>query len=78
MESRAPASGEARWPMAAAVLAGLVLTMLRPAEARVAPRPVLLAVELVLLGVLVARDPGRIDRRATWLRGVSIAVVRNS
>lgn len=75
MESTAPAHGEARWPMAAAVLAGLVLTMLRPAEVRVTPRPVLPAVELVLLGVLIARDPGRIDRRAAWLRGVSIAVV---
>ena len=75
MESTAPARGEARWPMAAAVLAGLVLTMLRPAEVRVTPRPVLPAVELVLLGVLIARDPGRIDRRAAWLRGGSIAVV---
>ena len=53
MESTAPAHGEARWPMAAAVLAGLVLTMLRPAEVRVTPRPVLPAVEMVLLGVLI-------------------------
>jgi hypothetical protein len=32
-------------------------------------------VEVVLLGVLIARDPGRIDRRATGLRIVSIVVV---
>jgi uncharacterized membrane protein len=32
-------------------------------------------VELVLLGVLIARDPGRIDRRAAGLRVVSIVVV---
>ena len=38
MESTAPAHGEARWPMAAAVLAGLVLTMLRPADSQVAER----------------------------------------
>jgi uncharacterized membrane protein len=75
MESSAHVRGEARWPMAAAVLAGLVLTMLRPPEVRVAPRLLLPVVELVLLGVLVARDPGRIDRRGTWLRGVSVAVV---
>jgi uncharacterized membrane protein len=32
-------------------------------------------VELVLLGILIARDPGRIDRRATGLRVVSMIVV---
>jgi hypothetical protein len=49
MEASAPAHGEALWPMAAAVVAGLVLTMLRPAEVRVAPRPVLPAVPAVEL-----------------------------
>jgi uncharacterized membrane protein len=67
--------GEARWPMAVAVLVALGLTLIRPGEVRVAPVWMLPTVELVLLGVLIARDPGRIDRRSSWLRGVSITVV---
>jgi len=68
-------TGEARWPMVAAVAVALILSLLRPDEVRVAPAWVLPAVEVVLLVVLIARDPGRIDRRATGLRVVSITVV---
>jgi uncharacterized membrane protein len=66
---------EPRWPMALAVLVALLLTLVRPNDVRVAPKWVLPTVELLLLAVLVARDPGRIDRRATGLRVVSIVVV---
>jgi len=61
--------------MVAAVAVALILSLLRPDEVRVAPAWVLPAVEVVLLVVLIARDPGRIDRRATGLRVVSITVV---
>lgn len=61
--------------MAAAILVALGLTLLRPAEVRVAPVWLLPAVELILLGVLIVRDPGRIDRTATGLRVVSLIVV---
>jgi len=74
-EGPEPVRGEPRWPMVAAVLVALLLTLLRPGEVRVTPKWVLPAVELVLLGVLIARDPGRIDRRAASLRVVSIVVV---
>jgi uncharacterized membrane protein len=67
--------GERRWPMLVAVLAALALTLLRPDEVRIFPVWALPAVEAVLLAVLVVRDPGRIDRRSTVLRGVSICVV---
>jgi hypothetical protein len=67
--------GEARWPSIAAVLFYLALTLLRPAEVRVAPAWLLPAIEIVLLVVLVVRDPGRIDRRSSYLRAVSICVV---
>jgi hypothetical protein len=70
-----PYRGEARWPSVAAVLVYLALTLLRPAEVRVAPAWLLPAVELVLLVVLILRDPGRIDRRSSELRLVSICVV---
>jgi uncharacterized membrane protein len=58
-----------------AVLVGILLTLARPKEMRLAPVWVLPAVEIVLLAVLVARDPGRIDKRSSLLRGVSIVVV---
>jgi uncharacterized membrane protein len=71
----APIRGEARWPMVVAVLAALLLSLIRPHDVRPAARVFLPAVELLLLVVLIARDPGRIDRRATGLRVVSIIMV---
>lgn len=53
----------------------LSLTLLRPAGVGFAPAWLLPAVESVLLVVLVARDPGRIDHRSSQLRAVSICVV---
>jgi uncharacterized membrane protein len=67
--------GEPRWPMAVTVVAASLLTTLRPAELRVLPIWVLPLIELVLLVVLVVRDPGRIDRRSRNLRYVSICMV---
>ena len=70
-----PVKGEARWPMAAAVLAAMVLTVLRPAEVRIAPAWVLPAIESVLLVAIIVNDPRRIDRRSTLLRILSISIV---
>jgi hypothetical protein len=70
-----PVRAEARWPMATAVVAAIALTLLRPAEVRVAPPWVLPLIEAVLLVALIANDPGRIDRRSAVLRGLSICVV---
>ncbi|MER5931115.1 hypothetical protein [Streptomyces sp. NPDC002054] len=69
------AFGETRWPMAAAVVAAMVLTLLLPDDLRLAPRWVLPSVEGLLLLALIAGDPGRISRRSSALRGVSIALV---
>ncbi|WP_282696548.1 hypothetical protein [Streptomyces sp. CC208A] len=67
--------GEARWPMATAVVTAMVLTVLLPDSLRLAPRWALPAVEGLLLLALIAGDPGRIDRRSTVLRTLSIALV---
>jgi uncharacterized membrane protein len=72
---RPPVRGEARWPSVAAVVVAIALTLARPKEMRIAPVWTLPAVEAVLLAVLILRDPGRIDKRSSFLRGVSIAVV---
>jgi hypothetical protein len=69
------AYAESRWPMAAAVVAAMVLTLLLPDSFRPAPGWLLAGVEGALLVALVAADPGRISRRSRLLRLVSIALV---
>jgi hypothetical protein len=67
--------GEARWPMAGAVLAAIVLTILLPTGVLLGPRWLLPLIEAVLLVVVVAGDPVRISRRSRELRTVSIVLV---
>ena len=69
------AYGESRWPMAAAVVATMVLTILLPDDLRLAPRWLLPTIEGLLLVALIAGDPGRISRRTTALRAVSVALI---
>jgi hypothetical protein len=66
---------EARWPMAGAVVAAIVLTVLLPDELRFLPRWLLPTIEGALLLALVFGDPGAIDRRSRRLRTVSIGLV---
>jgi hypothetical protein len=67
--------GEARWPMAGAVVAAIVLTILLPDAVRVGPRWLLPLIETVLLLIVVVGDPVRISRRSSELRTVSIGLV---
>ncbi|MFF0339793.1 hypothetical protein [Kribbella sp. NPDC004875] len=57
-----------------AVVVAMLLTLIRPKDVRLFPLWVLPVVETVLLAVLIVRDPGRIDKRSSFLRGVSITV----
>jgi uncharacterized membrane protein len=66
---------EGRWPMASAVLAVIVMTVLLPDTLRHAPKWVLPVIEGLLLVALIAGDPGRINRRTRWLRVLSILLV---
>jgi hypothetical protein len=72
---QAPVVGEARWPMAGAVVAALVLTYLLPDELRLGPSWLLPLIEGILLLALIAGDPGEITRRSRLLRGLSIGLV---
>jgi len=75
----APAAerGEHWWPVATAIIAVAGLHVAPPARYRVRPGWVVPAVTLALVAVLIAGDPGRIDRQKAWLRvatGIVIAL----
>lgn len=53
--------GEPRWPVAVAILAAIVLQVITPYAGRPPGWWIYLVLELVLLGTLVARAPGRMD-----------------
>jgi hypothetical protein len=67
--------GEARWHMASAVLAAMVLTILLPPEWRLGPPWAVPTVEGALLLALIVGDPGVISKRSSVLRAFSIALV---
>jgi len=67
--------GERWWPVALAIIVVAGLHVILPARYRVQPAWVVPAVLLALLAVLIAGDPGRIDRQKTWLRVVTGLVI---
>ena len=79
-DAPAPAAerGEHWWPVALAIVVVAGLHVALPARYRVQPVWVVPVVLFVLLVVLIAGDPGRIDRQKTWLRlvlGITIAFI---
>ena len=60
--------GEHWWPVALAIVAVAGLHVILPARYRIQPGWVVPVGLLVPLAVLIAGDPGRIDRQKTWLR----------
>ncbi|HEU5418989.1 MAG TPA: hypothetical protein VFV41_14960 [Streptosporangiaceae bacterium] len=63
------------WPVALAIVVVAGMHVALPVRYRVQPGWVVPAVLLVLLAVLIAGDPGRIDRQRTWLRVVTGIVI---
>jgi len=70
-----PAAAEARWPMAGAIVAAIVLTVLLPEDIRLGPQWVLPSIEVLLLVAVVAADPRSVTRRSRELRVLSIGLV---
>src|SRR5260370_4789631 len=73
--ARAGERGEHWWPVATAIIVVAGLRVALPARYRVQPAWVVPVVRLALLAVLIAGDPGRIDRQKTWLRVVTGTVI---
>jgi uncharacterized membrane protein len=66
---------EPRWPMAVAVLAAITLQLVTPHRGRVAVWWLFPILEAVLLLVVIARDPGRIDRQTVQARRSTIILI---
>jgi uncharacterized membrane protein len=69
------AEAEPRWPMATAVLVATILYVGAPHRGRVPGWWLFPLVQLVLLGLLIAQDPGRIDRRSPALQRLMVALL---
>jgi len=61
--------------MAAAVVGAVILQIIVPRRGRVPGWWIFPVLEVVMLGVLIARDPGRIDRRSGAIRRLTIALI---
>jgi len=78
-DSEAPgqsgAAPEPRWPMATAVVAATILYVGAPHRGRVPGWWIFPVAQLVLLGLLIAQDPGGIDRRSPTLRRLMVVLL---
>jgi hypothetical protein len=66
---------EKRWPTAFALVLAMAVPLLLPARFSLGPRWAAPAVEALLLVLIIAGDRGRIDRRSTVGRALSLALV---
>jgi uncharacterized membrane protein len=73
--SESVTAAEPRWPMATAVLAATVLFVGTPHGGRLPWWWVGPVLQLVLLGFLIARDRGRIDRRSVTLHRLTVVLL---
>jgi hypothetical protein len=67
--------GEARLPVALAILAAVVLQLVLPDRLALKPVWLLPSLELLLLAVLVAVNPVRITHERRWLRFTSLSLI---
>ena len=72
---RMSAAAEPRWPMATAVVAATVLYVGTPHRGRVPGWWIGPVLQLGLLGILIAQDRGRIDRRSASLHRMMVALL---
>ena len=68
-------AAEPRWPMATAVLAATALYVGMPHRGRIPGWWLFPLLQVILLGVLIVQDPGRIDRRSATLRRLMVLLL---
>jgi uncharacterized membrane protein len=68
-------AAEPRWPMATAVVAATVLFVGTPHGGRIPGWWIGPLLQLILLGILIAQDPGRIDHRSPTLHRLTVALL---
>ncbi|MGW4942674.1 hypothetical protein ACWEOZ_13945 [Actinoplanes sp. NPDC004185] len=67
--------GEQRWPFALAIAVMIALQLTLPERYSMGAWWVLPAVEVVVVGALVAANPGRLERRTPMLRRLSLGLI---
>ncbi|MEU8615202.1 hypothetical protein AB0C29_45175 [Actinoplanes sp. NPDC048791] len=67
--------GEQRWPFALAIAVMIALQLTLPERYSLGAWWVLPAVEVVVIGALVAANPGRLERRTPMLRRLSLGLI---
>jgi len=70
-----PTAGEPRWPVMIAVLVAIGLQLSVPPRFAIAPQWLLPALEAMLLLVLTAANPRRINTDRRWVRTLSLVLV---
>jgi hypothetical protein len=74
-DERTGRRGEVRFPAAVATIVAIALYALLPDDLIVGPRLAVPATEAVLLVVLLAVNPWRMDRQTRWSRWVAIVLI---
>jgi uncharacterized membrane protein len=67
--------GESRWPSAVAIAVLIALQAFLPASLSAGPRWALPALEVLIIVVLMAANPGRMDRRSPMLRTLGLTLI---
>ncbi len=67
--------GEQRWNGAVAVLCMIVLQLFLPERLSLGGRWLLPVIELIIIGVLIAANPGRMERRSALLRMTGLVLI---
>jgi uncharacterized membrane protein len=68
-------AGEQRWPFAVAIVAMIALQFLLPEQLTVGNRWLLPSIEVVMIVVLMAANPGRMERSSKPLRTLGLALI---
>jgi uncharacterized membrane protein len=72
---RRQTDGEQRWPSGVAILCMIALQAALPDRLTIGPRWLTPAVEVVIIGVLLAANPGRMTRRSKSLRMTGLTLI---